>query len=66
MSKKKRTVIISAVSIILAAFTVWNVADFCQSERHSTVAYLAIIFNVGAIIELVRLIWKEVKYRAKH
>ena len=66
MSKKKRTVIISVVSIILAAFTVWNVADFCQSERHSTVAYLAIIFNVGAIIELVRLIWKEVKYRAKH
>lgn len=66
MSKKKRTVIISAVSIILAAFTVWNVADFCQSEQHSTVAYLAIIFNVGAVIELVRLIWKEVKYRAKH
>ncbi len=66
MSKKKRTAIIVAVSTLLAAFTVWNVADFCQSERHSTVAYLAIIFNVGAIIELVRLIWREVKYRAEH
>lgn len=66
MSKKKRTAIIAAVSTLLAAFTVWNLVDFCQSERHSTVAYLAIIFNVGAIIELVRLLWREVKYRAEH
>ena len=57
--------IIAVVSGLLAAFTVWNVADFCQSERHSTAAYLAIMFNVGAIIELVRLIRREGKHRAR-
>lgn len=65
MSKKKRTAIIAAVATLLTAFTVWNVADFCQSERHSTTAYLAIMFNVGSIIELIRLIRREVKHRAK-
>lgn len=64
MSMKKRTAIIATAAVLLTAFSIWNVYDFIQRGSRSTTAYLAIMFNVGAIIELIHLIRKEIQYRA--
>ena len=62
MSRRKRNLIVCASTLLVLAFTVWNVSDFVQSERRSTAGYVALIFNGYALLELGRMIWREVTH----
>ena len=64
MSRGKRVLIIAVSTLAVLAFTVWNVSDFIKSEHRSTAAYVALIFNGYALLELGRMIWKAVKNHA--
>ena len=59
MSNRKRKAILAALTALVSGFSIWNISDFCRADRHSTAAWLAVIFNVYAVIALARLIRKE-------
>ena len=52
--------IIVIVTSVLACFTAWNFSDFFKRKKHSTAAYIAIIFNLYAILHWVVFLLKEV------
>lgn len=56
----KYSFVIIVVTSVLASFTAWNFSDFFKKEKHSTAAYIAIIFNLYAILHWAMFLFKEV------
>ena len=53
---KKENMLFAGITALILGVTTWNVSEFLKLEKRTTTAYIAILYNLAAILRYIELV----------
>ena len=53
---KKENMLFAGITALLVGVTTWNVSEFLKLEKRTTTTYIAMLYNLAAILRYIELV----------
>ena len=53
---KKENMLFAGITALLVGVTTWNVSEFLKLEKRKSTSYVAMLYNLAAIVRYIELV----------